>query len=210
MTAWSFHTVGRGLGQWETNNAPLFGLGLFFNGLLASLDDPQTGRQTVRSILSWAAPDGFVPNFAHWNPTPPAIEADVPRSVANRRWGRFCVWKMHQRWPDVDFSREVYPKLVRWHAWCSRLRRRNHDGLLEWGSNGQARSEANYETGWTTRRPSRVRKWSANTPQRQRGLILIPLQRGCRVSGSDCRCHRPRLGKPGPIARNGAAMIQTG
>jgi putative isomerase len=111
-----FHTVGRGWANGKPNNAPLFGWDTFFNGLLASLDDPETGRQTIRSILAWAAPDGFVPNFAHWDHNPGRYPNRLCHVRSQPPVGALCVWKMHQRWPDVDFLREVYPKLVRWHA----------------------------------------------------------------------------------------------
>ncbi len=143
-----FHTVGRGWADGKPNNAPLFCWDSFFNGLLASLDDPQTGRQTVRSILSWASPDGFVPNFAHWDRNPARYPNRLCHVRSQPPVGALCVWKMHQRWPDVDFLREVYPKLARWHAWWFTARDGNHDGLLEWGSNGQSAREAIFETGW--------------------------------------------------------------
>jgi len=143
-----FHTVGRGWADGKPNNAPLFGWDSFFNGLLASLDDPRTGQQTVRSILSWAAPEGFVPNFAHWDRNPSRYPNRMCHLRSQPPVGALCVWKMHQRWPDLGFLHEVYPKLARWHAWWFTARDGNHDGLLEWGSNGQGAFEAIFETGW--------------------------------------------------------------
>jgi len=143
-----FHTVGRAWAQGKPNNAPLFCWDSFFNGLLASLDDPQTGRQTVRSILAWATPEGFVPNFAHWDHNPDRYPSRMCQVRSQPPVGALCVWKMHQRWPDLEFLREVYPKLARWHAWWLKARDGNHDGLLEWGSNGQGAFEAIFETGW--------------------------------------------------------------
>ena len=158
-----FHTVGRGWANGKPNNAPLFGWDSFFNGLLASLDDPETGRQTIRSILAWAAPDGFVPNFAHWDHNPGRYPNRLCHVRSQPPVGALCVWKMHQRWPDVDFLREVYPKLVRWHAWWFTARDGNHDGLLEWGSNGQSAHEANYETGWDDSPAFEGAKMAGNT-----------------------------------------------
>jgi len=88
-----FHTVGRGWANGKPNNAPLFGWDTFFNGLLASLDDPQTGRQTIRSILSWAAPVGFVPNFAHWDPDPTRYPKRMCHVRSQPPVGALCVWK---------------------------------------------------------------------------------------------------------------------
>jgi len=83
---------------------------------------------------------------------------------------------MHQRWPDLDFLREVYPKLVRWHAWWFTARDGNHDGLLEWGSNGQSAHEANYETGWDNSPAFEGAKMVGNTLTSM-PLISIPSTR---------------------------------
>src|SRR6202050_4521423 len=56
---------------------------------------------------------------------------------------------MHQRYPDdLDFLKEVYPKLVRWHDWWPKYRNAKGDGLLEWGSTNGQYQDAQYETGW--------------------------------------------------------------
>ena len=60
-----------------------------------------------------------------------------------------CIWKMHQRYPDdLDFLREVYPKMVAYHAWWPKYRDAKGDGLLEWGSSAGDFQSAQYETGW--------------------------------------------------------------
>jgi hypothetical protein len=145
------HTVSRG---WASrglpNEAPYFCWDSFFNGNLASLDDPKTARETVRAILSWQTPEGLVPNYGHW------LQSDGQRASNDRSQppvGSLCVWKMEQRWPDKAFLKEVYPKLVRWHDWWPKYRDGDHDGLLEWGSGsaghpGVGKQGALWETGW--------------------------------------------------------------
>lgn len=59
-----------------------------------------------------------------------------------------CVWKMHQRNPDFDFLREVYPKLVRWHDWFHKGRGHKDSYLLSWGHARNSFYEAVLETGW--------------------------------------------------------------
>lgn len=157
------HTVSRAWAEGKPNNAPLFCWDSFFNGLLASLDDPRTGRQTIRSILSWAAPQGFVPNFAHWDRNPSRYPNRICSVRSQPPVGALCVWKMHQRWPGLDFLQEVYPKLAKWHAWWFAARDGNHDGLLEWGSDGQDAFEANYETGWDDTPAFEGAKMAGNT-----------------------------------------------
>jgi hypothetical protein len=49
---------------------------------------------------------------------------------------------MHQYQPDIDFLKEVYPKLLKWHNWWFDIRPEdglpyrdgNQNGLLEWGT----------------------------------------------------------------------------
>lgn len=132
------------------NNNPYFCWDSFFSGLLACLDNPQMGRQTVRAILSCQTEDGLVPNFGHWVKGP-GYGSGTLRVSADRSQppvGALCVWKMHQLQPDLDFLREVYPKLVKWHEWWMVTRNARHDGLLEWGANDGQMVHARYETGW--------------------------------------------------------------
>lgn len=133
-------TVSRTFDVKGPNLAPYFCWDSFFNGLLASLDNPEAARQTVRIILSAQGENGYVPNFTWWaSGTSPHSQPPV---------GAMCVWKMHQRQPDVEFLREVYPKLSRWHAWWMKERSAKGDGLLQWGSSSGKPQMALYECGW--------------------------------------------------------------
>ena len=138
------HTVSRG-SEWNSNpDYPVFFCwDSFFTGLLASLEDPVTGRDTVRGILSFQTAEGLVPNLGG---SGSADNTSTDRSQPPV--GAMAVWKMHQRWPDIAFLAEVYPKLVLWHDWWPTARDGNQDGLLEWGSNAGVFQYAQYETGW--------------------------------------------------------------
>ena len=138
------HSVSRGWAGGKPNNAPFFCWDSFFNGALACLDDPETARSTVRAILGWQTPEGMVPNFGHW-------DVDKTRASNDRSQppvGSLCVWKMHMRWPDLAFLKEVYPKLLKWHRWWPKNRDGDHNGLLEWGSSAAGKQGALWETGW--------------------------------------------------------------
>ncbi len=138
------HTVSRST-EWNSDpDYPVFFCwDSFFTGLLASLEDPVTGRDTVRGILSFQTTEGLVPNFGGW--------ASADNSSTDRSQppvGALAVWKMHQRWPDLAFLAEVYPKLVLWHDWWPTARDGNQNGLLEWGSGTGSFTDAQLETGW--------------------------------------------------------------
>jgi len=136
------HTVSR---KWaKDGNVPFFCWDSFFNGALACLEDPETARETVRTILSFQTPQGLVPNFAHWGFADQTMSEDRSQPPV----GSMCVWKMHQRQPDLAFLREVYPKLAKWHRWWPVARDGNHNGLLEWGSALGELQGAKWETGW--------------------------------------------------------------
>jgi glycogen debranching enzyme len=135
-------SVSRSFGADTANRCPFFCWDSFFSTLLACLDNPEMGRQTVRAILSFQSPDGIVPNFAHWHNRGISTDRSQPPV------GSMCIWKMHQRWPDLDFLREVYSRLALWHGWWMKARNARNDGLLQWGSSTGNLQFAQYETGW--------------------------------------------------------------
>lgn len=139
------HNVSRGWAN-TPNGSPYFCWDSFLTANLAALDDPETARATVRTMLATQSPEGLVPNFAIWD-SKGAIRGSMDRSQPPV--GSWCVWKMHQRYPDdLDFLGVVYPKLVIWHDWWPKARDAKHDGLLEWGSETGGFQAAQYETGW--------------------------------------------------------------
>lgn len=137
-------TVARTFSGPGANDAPYFGWDSFFNGLLASIDNPEAAQETIRAILSGQSPEGLVPNFTHGKFPEGRISTDRSEPPV----GALCVWKMQLRHPDLGFLREVYPRLARWHAWWMNERNARHDGLLEWGSALGTLQGAQFETGW--------------------------------------------------------------
>jgi len=140
------HIVGRGwwIGRNNPNIFPYFDWDSFFNGILANLEDPKDARNTIRAILSFQTPSGFIPLDSHWGDSGSYVTMDR----SDPPIGAMAVWKMNQRWPDKSFLAEVYPHLVRWHEWWMKARDGNHDGLLEWGSQKDFKQGAMWETGW--------------------------------------------------------------
>ncbi len=143
------HTDGRG--WWLQRLAtspdlhPYFVWDFFFNALMANLEDPEGAKATIRAVLSFQTPEGFVPSWAHWS-NEGRTYVTLHRSMPPV--GALCLWKMHQRRPDKAFLAEVYPHLARWHAWWLKARDDNRNGLLEWGSEQGWWQGAQYETGW--------------------------------------------------------------
>jgi hypothetical protein len=137
------HTVSRTFSQTNPDYPVFFCWDSFFTGLLASLEDPVTGEDTVRGILSFQTPEGLVPNYGGWNS---AGNTSTDRSQPPV--GSLAAWKIYQRWHDMAFLAEVYPMLVKWHDWWPTARDGNKNGLLEWGTSTGVFQNAQYETGW--------------------------------------------------------------
>ena len=134
-------SVSRTFGGRTPNSCPYFCWDSLFSGLLASLDNPEMGRQTVRVILSYQSAEGLVPNVAH-------SDKGVTEDRSQPPVGSMCVWKMHLHHPDLDFLREVYPRLALWNSWWMKARNAKRDGLLQWGSSIGILRDAQWETGW--------------------------------------------------------------
>lgn len=115
----------------------LFCWDTFFHAMLASLEDPEGAKESVRAILAHQTPIGIVPNNGYGN--------DTTRNSNDRSQypvGSMCVWKIHEYQPDKDFLEEVYPKLLKWHNWWFSIRPENglpyrdgnQNGILEGGT----------------------------------------------------------------------------
>ncbi len=139
------HTVSRG---WcRPDGQVLFCWDSFFNGLLASVGDKESSQRTIRAVLAAQVESGFIANFSG---RPWGVSSDRSQPPV----GSMCIWKMHQRWPEKAFLKEVYPKLVKWHDWWFSKRANGKatrdgdgNGLLEWGSETGQLQDAKFESG---------------------------------------------------------------
>jgi len=139
------HIVGRKSWVTQPDYPPIFCWDSFFNALLASLEDPEGARATLRAVFHFQTPEGMIANVAGWNGT-----RSGTMTVGNSQppVGALCLWLVHKRWPDLALLAEIYPKLLKWHDWWFKYRDGNGDGLLEWGSVTGIFQEARYATGW--------------------------------------------------------------
>ena len=104
----------------------------FFAALQGSIAHPYRSRQTIHLVFTGQRPDGMLQNYFGNGPETPN-RAQSPIAA-------MCVWKLHQRDPDIGFLRRIYPQLVRWHNWWFStnpatglpFRDVNKDGLLEY------------------------------------------------------------------------------
>jgi hypothetical protein len=123
---------------------PYFTWDSSFNGLLASIEDPSTAKETIRTVLRYQLPDGMIPQVTEW---PTGAGSFVNTACSNPPVTSLCAWKLYQRWSDMQFLQEVYPRLLLWHDWWPKHSDGNRNGLLEWGSKTDMRL-ARLATGW--------------------------------------------------------------
>ncbi|HEY3415073.1 MAG TPA: trehalase family glycosidase [Armatimonadota bacterium] len=104
----------------------LFPWDTFFCSLLASRRDKDLAYANVRAMLAEMTDRGMLPN----------VNGGAGQTLDRSQppVGAYCVWKLHQKFNDLEFLAEVYPPLKRWHDFWMKYRDGNGDGLLEWGS----------------------------------------------------------------------------
>ncbi len=124
---------------------PLFTWDTSFNGLLASVEDPTTAKETIRAVLAFQQPSGMVPQLSDWVGGQGGF---VSMSCSNPPVTSMCAWKLYQRWADIEFLEQVYPRLLRWHDWWPKHSDGNQNGLLEWGALSGGWKQALLASGW--------------------------------------------------------------
>lgn len=124
---------------------PLFTWDTSFNGLLASVEDPTTAKETIRTVLAYQLPSGMVPQLSDWTGGQGGF---ISISCSNPPVTSMCAWKLYQRWRDPEFLEQVYPRLLQWHDWWPTHSDGNQNGLLEWGSLSGGWKQALLASGW--------------------------------------------------------------
>jgi len=124
---------------------PCFTWDTSFNGLLASVEDPTTAKETIRATLFYQQPSGMVPQLSDWVGGQGGF---ISMSCSNPPVTSMCAWKLYQRWQDAEFLEQVYPRLLRWHDWWPKHSDGNQNGLLEWGSLSGGWKQALLASGW--------------------------------------------------------------
>ena len=121
--AWAHNFGGWVVFEWDN----------FFGALLTSLEDRAQTHAGIKADLLGQTPSGFIPNCVSASATTP--DRSQPPV------GSYCVWKVYQKYQDLEMLQWAYPRLKRWHEWWLKdrgdgqpWRDGNRDGLLEWGS----------------------------------------------------------------------------
>lgn len=129
----------------DSDYLPYFVWDTSFSALLGSVEDGAQSKETIRALLAFQMPDGQMPQVSGWR------FLDIPyafTACSNPPVTAMCAWKIHQRWPDLQFLRDVYPRLRRWHEWWAANSDGNKNGLLEWGASNRTLFDARVACGW--------------------------------------------------------------
>ena len=59
----------------------------------------------------------------------------------------WCIYKVYEQTQDIDFLKEMYPKLKKYHEWWYQNRDHDQNGLCEYGSTDGTRIAAAWESG---------------------------------------------------------------
>jgi Trehalase len=129
----------------DADYLPYFVWDTSFSALLGAVEDPVQSKDTIRALLAFQMPDGKMPQVSNWR------YLDVPyafTACSNPPVTTMCAWKIYQRWPDLQFLKDVYPRLRKWHEWWAKNSDGNKDGLLEWGASNRTLFDAWVACGW--------------------------------------------------------------
>ncbi|GAA0707383.1 glycogen debranching protein [Dactylosporangium roseum] len=126
----------------------------YFHAIALRHVDPALAREQIRILLDSQRPDGMIPDVVHdhgalyeTTDLPQSDHARLAQHVGTANGARpehvavpvtkppltaWAVWKIHTVAPDLEFLREVYPKLVAAQHWWFAASDPDGDGLAEY------------------------------------------------------------------------------
>jgi putative isomerase len=97
----------------------------------------------MRAMFDFQREDGFIVDCIFRDTT---IEAHNYRDT-KPPLSAWAIAKIHYKDKDIEFVKEFYPKLKKYHAWWYRQRDHDQDGLCEYGSTDGTLLAAKWESG---------------------------------------------------------------
>lgn len=103
--------------------------------------NPELAKNNIRSMFDYMDEYGMIADCIYtdasennWRDTKPPLAA-------------WAVLKVYEETQDLDFVKEMYPQLVKYHEWWYQHRDHNQNGLCEFGSTDGTRIAAAWESG---------------------------------------------------------------
>ncbi len=103
----------------------------------------QLAKDQMRAMFDYQDEDGFVVDCIYRDTTiEPFNYRDTKPPLS-----AWAVAKIYKQDSDIDFVREMYPKLKKYHSWWYRKRDHDQDGMCEFGSTDGTVLAAKWESG---------------------------------------------------------------
>jgi len=116
--------------------------------ILCSLDEMELARQNLRSLFTMQKKNGFVGHMIFWESMLPKDKLNIlegppvwyqirphmssliqPPLIAQ------ALWRIYKKTGDIDFLREILPKIKKYYSWLTANRDFDGDGLISLISN---------------------------------------------------------------------------
>ena len=100
-------------------------------------------KDQIRAIYDFQLDNGFIVDCIYRDTT---IEKHNYRNT-KPPLSAWAVWNIYKHDGDIDFVREMYPKIVKQHHWWYKFRDYDKDGVCEYGSSDGTLVAAKWESG---------------------------------------------------------------
>ncbi|WP_240531714.1 MGH1-like glycoside hydrolase domain-containing protein [Maribacter sp. 4G9] len=105
--------------------------------------NPSLAKDQMRAMFDFQREDGFIVDCVYRDTT---IEAHNYRDT-KPPLSTWAVAKIFKKDSDIDFVKEMYPKLKKYHSWWYDKRDHDQDGICEYGSTDGTVLAAKWESG---------------------------------------------------------------
>jgi putative isomerase len=105
--------------------------------------NPELAKNQIRAMFDYQEPNGFIPDCIYRDTL---IEPNNYRNTKSPL-ATWAVWEIYNQTKDVNFIKEFYPKLKKYHTWWYKERDHDQDGLCEFGSTDGTLVAGKWESG---------------------------------------------------------------
>ncbi len=103
--------------------------------------NPELAKNQIRSIFDYQMKDGMIIDCIYVDPDENNYRNSKPPLAA------WAVNEVYEKTKDIDFLREMYPKLLKYHMWWFQKRDHDRNGICEFGSVDGTLEAAAWESG---------------------------------------------------------------
>jgi len=104
---------------------------------------PELAKDQIRAMYDFQLDNGFIADCIYRDTT---IENHNYRNT-KPPLSAWSVWKVYEQDGDIDFIKEMYPKVIKQHKWWYKFRDFDKDGICEYGSTDGTLVAAKWESG---------------------------------------------------------------